>query len=311
MTTLTAGFRFTMPASHTYGAFEAELEECAGERLGIKRFGSDYGPLAKIERHRFSQFIDDLNGRVDGTPDSDDPSVNAVLSGDAIFLGRGNDGLAFDTRDGNVVKVASDTPFHWNNGLKDEGDGNLAAIKAVEINDMLRANGVPCLLAQRIVEHNGRVFTVMPKLDVDSPLTVDHINQLSIAIKAMHALGYVVGDQVQAGLADDVYIYDIGSFRRLREGCDWDVQNDESSLSQLAKKHGVDFVALNPVADYDQLVGVVLKFIARWNDGGPRGTSDAFRAKLIRLYGAMDSDMQEFYADGHADTIASLDRHAP
>ena len=65
---------------------------------------------SRVPHSALAHFKDDLEGRVRSDKRSGDPDVDAVTSGEAEFLGKGDDGLAFRSRD-NVVKVSTVVPY--------------------------------------------------------------------------------------------------------------------------------------------------------------------------------------------------------
>lgn len=246
-----------VPASFTAGAFKAQVSDLPSGLVGLRRVGGEpgLGSDVAMERDSVPRFLGDLGGRIQSEHRSNDADVNAVLDGKAKFLGRGQDGLAFDTGGGNVVKASSEVGFHWNNGLRSQTEGSNIIRRQVANNEKLRAAGVPGLLPQRLVDHDGRSYAVMPKVDTESPLTEDHLKQIAETVKAMHDKGYSIGDDIQPGIGADgrAYIYDTGAVRELNDAGQhrtWDIQDDESRLSRLWQKHGKDFFGLDPLQEY-------------------------------------------------------------
>jgi hypothetical protein len=280
------GDRVKVPSSHTSGEFEATITDEGGGRVGLKM---DNGlNAAVIPKDHLPQFLADLRGEVRGEPNTESDSVNKVLSGGAKFLGRGNDGLAFDAGDGTVVKAASILPFHWNNGTRSIEEGNRRIKSQVESNEAMRAAGVSGLVPQHHVEANGRSFAVMPKLETDGKLTPEQLGKVHAAVESAHAAGWTFGDDLQVGTDKngEPYIFDTGAARKLSDGSEQrhDIDDDESRLSRLYAEHGHadKFHGINPEKKYESGIEQVRQTLAR-NQNPTSQFRDMLRKKLDRL----------------------------
>lgn len=319
------GDTVTIPASNTFGQFEAEITDEGEGRVGIRQKGSkDARPIAKMHRNQLPQFLDDLNGVIHGKPDSASESVNHVLAGKGKFLGRGNDGLAFDAGNGQVVKASSDIPFHWNNGLRDNHEGRNILQNQVKVNEHLRAAGVPGLLPQELHEHGGRTFVTMPKVNTEAKLTPEHVQQLRNTLNKMHDAGYALKDLVQVGIDHEgnARIFDTGAAKKLDKNPTYardDMRSDEHNLNYLIKKHGHDEVSLNYEREYGERAGYTQNYLSRLENNPDKPANleylKSHRDALVKSWEGVDDDTKEFLGDEHADTLKRLDtqisKHSP
>lgn len=319
------GDTVTIPASNTFGQFEAEITDEGEGRVGIRQKGSkDVRPIAKMHRNQLPQFLDDLNGVIHGKPDSASESVNHVLAGKGKFLGRGNDGLAFDAGNGQVVKASSDIPFHWNNGLRDNHEGRNILQNQAKLNEHLRAAGVPGLLPQELHEHGGRTFITMPKVDTEAKLTPEHVQQLRNTLNKMHDAGYALKDLVQVGIDHEgnARIFDTGAVKKLDKNPIYakdDMKTDEGNLNYLIKKHGHDEVSLNYERDYHDRAGHTEAYLSRLENNPDKPVNLEYlqnhRDSLAKAWEGIDDDTKEFVGEDHANTLKRLDaqiaKHSP
>lgn len=297
-----------VPRSHTYPALKAIVSHGKSGDVNLTEMGSKHDrPLIRLkDKKQASRFIGDLSGQISGSPTSSNASINNVMQGKAKFLGRGNDGLAFDTGDGNVVKASSEIGFHWNNGIRSEEEGADRIRNQVAITNEMIANGVSGLLPQQLDEHEGRSYATMPKLDTETNLNEGHLESLKNSIKSMHAAGYTIGDDIQPGIAKDgnAYIYDTGAARKLNEKESWrreDIQDDESRLSRLYEKHGFKLKGLNPDTDYHNALDEVNKKLASGKPIAP-----FWEKNLTRLWNNLDEDTRDFLGDEYQGVLARL-----
>lgn len=268
--------------------------------------------LTKVPTHHVERFMDEISGRMTHPANSGHPTLDRVLSGNGTHIGKGHESTAFDAGNGMIVKAAVLTPFHINHGVRTPAEANKIVDDSVAVTKHLRSAGVPGILPQYGVRHDGRSFAVQKKVDTSTPLQAHHFQQLEKTIRAMHDAGYVVKDMIQAGLDHNgnAAIYDIGSAQKLEGGRydDEDKSTDFSHLSYLAKKYGVDYKTPSERRapnDYESMLWKI-------QDHPGMTPKDARTAKL-RLVGAasrskaVEPDMHELLSDNHADAMQKLD----
>jgi hypothetical protein len=269
--------------------------------------------LAKVPTHHVERFMDEISGRISHPANSGHPTLDRVLSGHGTHIGKGHESTAFDAGNGMIVKAAVLTPFHISqHGVRTPAEANKIVDDSVAVTNHLRAAGVPGILPQYGIQHDGRSFAVQKKVDTQSPLKTHHFDQLEKTIQGIHNAGYAVKDQIQAGLDHNrnAAIYDIGSAAKLEGGRydDDDKRQDFNNLAYLAKKHGVDYKTpeqRRAPNDYDSML---------WHiQDHPGMTRDEARTAKLRLVGAasrtkaVDPDMHELLSDTHADAMQKLE----
>lgn len=176
------------------------------------------------------------------------PAVDAVLRGEGIFLGKGDDGVVF--RVGDVaVKMSTTVPYQpMNQGHRTPAEAAAMLEAQAELAQRLAAEGVPGILAPQIVRVGAKSFEVKPfLLEIEGPWTKTQLDQVAQTLAAVHARGLAFRDTdlFQVGLLPngDVAFYDIGKMGPGRHDAIWDDFNCElRSLEALYAKHGVSFV---------------------------------------------------------------------
>lgn len=303
------GREYDFPASNTAGAFRAKVEHTPDGKAVITQAENGRHVLT-VPSDVHDRFIDELSGRISGRPGSGHAAVDAVLSGKGKFLGKGHEGQVFDAGDGSVVKAAVVTPFHWNNGLRTPGEANTLLTDAADTTNKLVAAGVPGLLPQTVVHHDGRAYVVAPKVDTSAPLTPDHLTQLEETLRGMHAAGYHLADDVQFGVGPDgrATIFDTGSVRKLPASRpEDDIRHDFNNLQRLAKQHNVPFTHPDFRGARSQYENALF-----FTDHGKLSRRDALkhRNKLNRLRDMVkdsDPEFHELSADAHDDAVKQLE----
>ena len=156
----------------------------------------------------------DLRGYVKGKPVGD-RAIDAVLTGKAEFLGKGQDGVAFRVGD-EVVKVSTGVPFQpLNQGYLTPSEAVDRARRQHETLNKMRADGVSGLLPERFVEANGRGFTIKPYLEIPERLTRDQLDEVAASVEQAHRAGWVFRDDIQVGLLGSrMFHFDIGQASR-------------------------------------------------------------------------------------------------
>ena len=192
-----------------------------------------------------NQLVTDLQGKVRAKP-SGNPAIDAVTSGSASFLGKGDDGLAFKVGE-QVVKVSTTTPYQPFNASyrTPERAVEQAREQHAAVNEMREA-GVPGLLPEKFVEHDGRGYTIKPHVEIPEKLTKEQLKEATAIVHAMHAKGWTLGDEVQVGTHNGkVVLFDVGKASK-----GGSKRNDEEALQALHQKHGQSYsIAGKPVGE--------------------------------------------------------------
>lgn len=173
-----------------------------------------------------SHFKNDLHGKVDvpeagpDVPHAD--LINAVRSGKAEHLGKGDDGMAFRVGD-HVVKVSTTVPFQPSNEGHRTPQQAAEMLKAqVETANKLADDGIPGIQRSEFVQHGDKGFQIKPYLKVPEKFTRDQLDKIQDTLHAMHDKGYALRDDVQAGLdaKDEPVMFDVGKAAPLSEDDD-------------------------------------------------------------------------------------------
>lgn len=201
----------------------------------------------EIPLESFDNFIDDMTGKVSVPADSGVAEIDAVASGKAKHLGRGDDGSAFQVGD-KVVKTSTVSPFIPTNpghrtpqeGLNRLHDQTMTHNKLAEI---LKDKGVGGVEPLEWHEHGSRGFAVSNLLDTKAKLNAEQIAKVRDTVDAIHDAGYVVGDDIQVGLNKngDPVIYDLGKARKLSASdreAGYELEHDSSKFTKMAKQNG-------------------------------------------------------------------------
>lgn len=221
-----------------------------GEKLDVKKiedgriyigYTDSRHPSTSMPVESWKHFQNDLAGKVD-VPKSNDPVIEAVRTGKAEFLGKGNEGLAFRIGD-EVAKVSTTVPLiPTNPGHRTPGEA-MARLRDEAANaEEARKAGVPGLLKSRFVEHGDKGFLIRPAVDIPDKLTGEMLDDVKAKLEGMHKAGYALNDDVQVGVREGkVYFFDTGTMAKLpknerhrREVID----HDMSRLSYLFRKNG-------------------------------------------------------------------------
>lgn len=198
------------------------------------------GSSTAIPKSSLKDAVRDLHGVVIGKPSEHAP-VNAVLDGKAKFLGKGDDGLAFKAGD-QVVKVSTTVPYQPGNpGHKTPERAVAVAREQHETVNAMRAAGVPGLMKEQFIEHDGRGYTVRAHAEIPEKLSAEQLSKVHDTIEAMHKKGWVLGDDVQVGLHEgEPVLFDVGKAHKNESTTER--ERDEDRLQQLYRQHGHEFV---------------------------------------------------------------------
>ena len=199
-----------------------------------------------IPKESLAPFIQDLTLDYSDMEMSGYPHIDAIIQGDAKFLGKGADGMVFQSL-GDVVKVSTTVPF------SPIGQFHRTPQQAIEHTrkeaDVLKElyGKVDCVLPIEYVEHGGRAWIIKPYLEIieDKELTDDQYQHLEQCVSSLHENGYAIGDTLQFGIGNDdkVYFLDLGQASR----DDKDKENDIKALYRIQlvtgyKSHKTDFI---------------------------------------------------------------------
>lgn len=194
-------------------------------------------PAITIPKATLPFFIQDLELDFSDLPLSNHPHIDSIIQGDAIFLGKGFDGIVFQSL-GDIVKISTTTPF---NPLQQLHRTPQQAIdhtkKEADILQSLE-NLIECVLPVEYVEHGGRAWIIKPYLELidEDQLTESQFHQLENCLHTLHNNGYALGDTLQFGIGRDgnVYFMDLGQASTSEE----DKRRDLESLGSLANRIG-------------------------------------------------------------------------
>ena len=224
----------------TYRVLQTE-----GDKVKVGRYeGSDYGPW--MPKSSLKHFQNDLAGRVD-LPPSGNPDIDAVTSGKAKFLGKGDDGMAFKHGD-KVVKVSTTVPYQPENpGHRSPEQAADMLKQQVAIGNELADAGVPGIQRSEFVKHGDKGFQIKPWVEIPEKFTREQLDAVQDSLIGMHKQGYALNDDPQAGLDANgkVVMFDVGKAAK-GAGDPKDhnsaATDDMYRLGYLYKKHGQEFV---------------------------------------------------------------------
>lgn len=221
-------------------------------------------PSIEMPRESVAHFANDLRGMVRGAPTSDDPAVNAVLRGEATWLGKGNDGIAFRVGD-EVVKVSTTVPYQPFNAGHMTPEGSAVRMKRQhEASETMKAAGVGAILPTRYVRHGDKAFLVKPYVEIPPKFTRAQLDEIAQSIEAMHEKGWVMRDEIQPGLwQGKAYHYDTGlaeyvGTKKTDPDDYWSEANsDISSLRRVFEASGEKYLTrkerVNPIAAFEEI----------------------------------------------------------
>lgn len=309
---LRAGQKLTVPQSTSFGEFIAKLTDEGDGRLGLHRDEDKSYPIVKFNPEKMRTLLDDLSGKIRLPGPSGNPSIDRVAAGQAKFLGRGNDGLAFDTGDGNVVKVSSQFFFHWMQGSREPQEAVEHTRKGYEIGAKLRQAGVPGIVPQEYFEHGGRSFLTMPKLDTSATITPEHVEQVRQTVKGMLDAGYGLNDEIQVGIGQDgrAYVFDLGQAGKIESK--YQRENNEEAFRSFAEKNGVKDVDVDAASRFDDAMLKAEEYVGKWEKRG-HAIPSIVKIILDDLESAWSKaikaapEMTELYEDAYFGIINRLD----
>lgn len=214
-----------------------------GDKVKLSRHeGSEYGPW--MPKASVKHFANDLAGKVEAPP-SGNPDVDAVTSGKAEFLGKGDDGLAFKVGD-KVVKVSTTVPYQPENpGHRSPEQAVDMLRRQVEVGNKLADLGVPGIQRSEFVQAGDKGFQVKPWVEIPEKFTREQLTAIQDSLIAMHKAGYSLNDAVQAGLDADgkPVLFDVGKAApSTGAGYNSSIESDFDRLKMLYQDSGETFV---------------------------------------------------------------------
>ena len=221
-----------------------------------------YGPV--LSRESLRHMKSDLAGKVD-LPPSDNADIQAVVSGKAKFLGKGDDGLAFRVGK-RVVKVSTTVPFQpMNNNHKTPEEAKKRLKAQVDIGNKLADMGVPGIQRSEYVEHGDKGFQIKEHVGIPDTFTDKQLDSVQDTLISLHENGYSLHDTVQVGISSTgaPVLFDVGKVEKssgtgiyASENSDWD------NLARLYKDSGVSFVR----KDFSAGAQALQRIEERWRD---------------------------------------------
>ena len=228
------------------------VAKVSGDKVQITR-GKDqvgaklvFGPM--MTKAALKHFVNDLEGRVD-LPQSGNKDIDAVISGQAQFLGKGDDGLAFKVGD-KVVKASTTVPYQPDNPEHRTPEQAADMLKKqVALGNKLVDLGITGVQRSEFVKHGDKGFQIKPYVDIPATFTREQLDDVQDTLIAIHKAGYAVHDDIQAGIGADgkPVMFDVGKAGKIPEGEDREgiygsVTSDMSNLKRLYEKSGQEFV---------------------------------------------------------------------
>ncbi len=208
-----------------------------------------------MPKESLHQFFNDLSGVVDIQP-SKNLYVDAVRRGEAEFLGKGHEEIAFGVGD-KVIKFSTTVPYHPIAHLPhrspDEAVDMLGEDYANHV--QMRKAGIPGILPQKVVMARGRrgagdkAALIMDRLDTESKLNLHQLMQVRDSVMKAHENGWVFGDQLQVGIGPDgrAWHYDIGFAEKTDDK--HKRQEDLENLHRLFMDHDQKYVPIGKQAE--------------------------------------------------------------
>lgn len=261
-----AGDRHTFLTSGYGDPWEVEVVRLDGDTVVVaERWGAQLGREARIPLASFPLFINDLRAFVVADP-SGDPYVDTVLAGDAQFLGKGNDGLAFRVGAA-VVKVSTTVPYQpMNPGHLTPAEAVARMVEQHRVGEAMRSDGVPGILPTELVVHGGRAFLLRRYIEIPERLTSAQLDAVRESVYAAHHAGWVFRDDLQVGVFNGrVFHYDTGAAGRAmplhaeQYAHHSDEASDIARLQYLYRAHGESLLTPNQETLFDDVWEATLR----------------------------------------------------
>ena len=212
----------------------------------------------------WKHFKNDLSGKVEG-PNSNNPYIQAVISGKAESLGKGNSGIVF-RHNGKVVKVGTTVPFQPTNPGHRSPEEAIENLKREhDTCEYFRSRGVPGIPKTEFIVHGDKGFLIRDEMEPTDKLTLEQLHKVDKIVRSIQRVGYSIRDQIQVGLTNgEPYMLDIGDAQPL-EGTPSQrrdrVKDDEWRIEALYNRNNVKHpisIARKAVANrkrYRQITG--------------------------------------------------------
>lgn len=258
-------------------AMKVRVSSVSSDKVGVGMPGSD-ATWVQIPKESFPHFLQDMTGKISVPADSGNPHIDRIARGEAKLLGKGDDGLVFDTGDGKVTKVSTTVPFQPLNPFhRTPEEARQRAIQQFKTAKDLHQSGVPGIPRMSIKEHGDRVFTTRENLKIPEKLTQEQLRQVRDSVRKMHDLGYAVNDEIQVGIGADgnVYHFDLGKVDKIEHADQF--KSDQSGLDRMAEKHGLKPLAINPQKEWGEYQEMLRKRKAADDKKGSDALTRDFR----------------------------------
>lgn len=245
----------------------------------------------KMTRAAVSHFVNDLTGKVDVKGQSDDPYISKVLSGQATYLGKGDDGVVFDAGD-MVVKVSTTVPYQPTNPYhRSPSQAAKMLFMNARLTEQLRKQGVSGILPTYAKVVGDKVFVVMPKVAISKTYSRPQLKEVENSIKAIHAAGYSINDEIQVGVWNGhMYHYDLG---KMAKAVHKDDQKDDwSRYDRLVQGSGFS----RPEKEWEYLLSMLM-FFTKPTSKMDEEQRRRYIRKLIRQKQLMDREYPERKAE--------------
>ncbi len=221
-----------------------------GDRVSLRRAPDDTGGII-MPRASLPHFVHDLEGRVD-LPRSRVPQIDAVVTGNAELLGKGDDGLVFRVGD-EVVKVSTTVPF------QPENSPHISPAEALErLREQTKMHNVVAELggADHAVfyVHGDKGFQIKPYVVIPEKFSQAQLDAVQLILIRLHNHKIVLRDKIQPGIDQEghVKLFDVGKSEPVSSSAKrytWSSQYeiDYENLEDLYRESGVTFIDLDPV----------------------------------------------------------------
>lgn len=171
-------------------------------------------------------------------------AINTLRNGQGTFLGKGDDGLVYDTHDGNVAKVTTVVPYNLQN-FRHHTHAVADARRQAEINNQAYNEGHDIFLPQQFEEHGEKGFTIRPKLEIGGSLSPMQIAEYRDKMQRAWDAGWRINDSVQHGVDAEgrIRVYDTGKMSKISpsqdpQGFDLDDWGQLTHARKLMREHG-------------------------------------------------------------------------
>jgi hypothetical protein len=292
-----------IPEKGTRYAFNAQIIKVAGDTVWLRRVTPGKaspieddmagGVPFKMSRSAVRHFINDLHGVVSVNGATNDPYIKKVLDGSAKYLGKGDDGVVFDAGD-MVVKVSTTVPFHPDAGNhRSVSAAARALFSNSNLTEKLRKSGVPGILPTYAKVVGDKVFVVMPKVEIGN-MSREQIKELKVSVEAIHKAGYVINDEIQAGVwQGKAYHYDLGKLAKISHKDD--VKDDMGRFNHFSEEHGF----IDPMGKWEYY----LNMLTYWHTD-----NDEARRKYIRKLISQKVLVDKEYPERKVETEEEFER---